>query len=191
MPWGINMVGDSVWFGPNHLSSEENRRNVAAMWVNYSDTIDGVPIYEETEWTGGALDMVGALGNLLMAVTALQVYGPAAEIKTEIKPRLEYAEKILEAEGWKFDPDTKKIRELPTGDKGRPGGFLARCCVAVYLDQYDGKKLTAGVLQGVKKTMSQFIHEEDLDASQKGAIYWSLRNRGVGPHNRKRAKTAK
>lgn len=114
-----------------------------------------------------------------------------AEEWERIRPRMGDAEKILAAGKWKYDPDTKKIRELSGGEKGRPGGFLARCCIAVYLDQYDGRKLNADVLQGIKKHLSEFFPEEYLDASPKGSIYWAVKYRGVGPKNRKGPKTPK
>ena len=221
-----DIVRHSAWFGPNQKTSEENRRYKAASWVNYIDTADGVPIYTETEYHGGVLDMVGELRKLLIPILALQVYGSATEITAKIdtvantikivrdhndfredfperkqtisdlekiiadmeedRPRMEEAERFLAEAKWKYDPDVKKIRELPGGEKGRTGGFLARCCVAVYVDQYYGQKLTAGVLQDIKKHLSEFFPEEYLDASRKGSIYWAVKNRGVGPTNKRR-----
>jgi hypothetical protein len=99
--------------------------------------------------------------------------------------RLKITEERIRAAGYELDADGKALRECH-GGRGRPGNLINRLYVEVYVNHFDGEKLTDRTLDAIIRRVSLIIPRKHLDVTK---AYDAIKNRGVGAHNKKRKKS--
>ncbi len=151
------------------------------------------------EFSGGALDIVGELRDLLLPIAALQEFGTSEKITAtigdfkrvieklgdEAPPILEEkvadlertreamakAEKILADANWKFDLKTRKAKRIAKSDSER---FFTACVRAAYKAKRMKRGNSAYVRTKIAATLAPWFADEELSSKSGGPIYRAI-----------------
>lgn len=99
---------------------------------------------------------------------------------TWLHSQLKEAEKILENDGWQFDPKTKKVKALPLSN--RPEELLNRAIRFLYEEEYEQfreskEKSPQEIRQLIKDRLSLFFPTDMLGPESRGPIDRAIQNR--------------